>query len=84
MPKSRVWSLIEAVHPPRRFGLLTQIDRLRRVGLHAIRQFVGGDAGRELLLIEPGRMMLLVHPPERIEHVALDRAASFPRAATGR
>ena len=70
---------VEAVQVARRLRFLAQIDGFRRVGLHLVRQLVGGDARGQVVLIGPRGMMPVVHAGERVEHVALER----PRHAGG-
>src|SRR5262249_42549897 len=47
--------IVEAVQPARFLGLLSQIDGLRRVGLHAESQLVARHASGQLGMIRPRR-----------------------------
>ena len=63
--------LVQAVELPRGLGLLRDVDRLGRGGLHAIGQLVGGDARVELA--RGGRDLRGVAAVQPLRHV--ERAA---------
>ena len=63
--------VVEAVQPLGRLGLMREIDGLRCVRLHAKRQLVTGDAGRELRVLRVGGAVVIVEGGEQVELVAL-------------
>src|SRR5262249_1322221 len=65
------FALVEAVKSPRRRRFLAQIDNFRRMRLHAKRQFIRGDAGRQLRIFSPRLLMLAVEAVDEIERASL-------------
>src|SRR5262249_9745699 len=58
-----------------------EIDRLRRGGLHAERQFIEGDAGFEFRVARALGEMIAVESLSEIEHGALVETFEFARPA---
>ena len=65
---------LRGVHPVKPFcGLVFvgQIDRLRRTGLHAVSQLVGGDSGGQFRTARVPPGVFFIQPAQMIQSVAL-------------
>src|SRR5262245_40163223 len=72
--------VINSVERLRLRTLLAEVSRLRREALHLESELVAGNAGRQVGVVPPERLVLAVVRAERVEHLPLHPLRDVRRA----